>query len=96
MLKQDPKTQGPLLFARHCAACRAHLDSQGRGIAAKEASAPNLYGFGAVWIEQLLDPDGIVDPHVFGVSDRLRNGDMTGAIQKLFEDAGDEGAAAAA
>lgn len=95
LLKQDPKTQGPLLFARHCAQCHSFLDAEGRGIASDSASAPNLYGFGtAAWIDRLLDAERILDSDLFGVSERLSGGDMVGAVQGLFESAGEEGTAA--
>ena len=42
LLRNDPQTQGPLLFARHCASCHSWVDDQGRGLVASENSAPNL------------------------------------------------------
>ncbi|TXT36528.1 MAG: putative menaquinol-cytochrome c reductase cytochrome b/c subunit, partial [Planctomycetota bacterium] len=56
LLRDDPKTQGPLLFVRHCSSCHSHVNSSGHGIVASEPSAPNLHGFGtAEWISGTLD-----------------------------------------
>ena len=57
LLRNDPKTQGPQLFAQHCANCHSHADAEGNGIVSAEPSAPNLKGFASRrWIAGLLDP----------------------------------------
>lgn len=83
LLRNDPQTQGPLLFARHCATCHPWLDKHGQGLAASEASAPNLYGFGSrQWIEGLLDPERIASDHYFGRT-AFAEGEMVSAVQEL-------------
>ena len=49
LVRSDPKTQGPLLFAQHCASCHAHVDPQAPEAATvfAKASAANLFEFGA-------------------------------------------------
>lgn len=91
LLQEDPKTQGPVLFRRHCANCHSHTDANGDGIPAQEPSAPNLYGFGsAEWIEGMLDPERIVSKNAFGAT-AFAEGDMTGAVQDLFDGAEEDG-----
>ncbi len=89
LLRNDPKTQGPLLFRRHCASCHSHADEHGQGIVAQEASAPNLYGFGTPqWIAGLLDPDKIGSSHYFGDT-KFADGEMAGKLREMFDDAED-------
>ncbi len=85
LLRDDPKTQGPLLFTRHCASCHSHADATGRGIVATEPSAPNLHGFGtAEWISGMLDPQRIVSEHYFGRT-KFVSGDMASKVKELFD-----------
>lgn len=92
LLRGDARTQGPLLFARHCSACHNHVDANGHGIVAENPSAPNLYGFGtSSWIQGMLDPQRIVSPEVFG-NTKFKKGEMAAKIRNLFKDAGEDGA----
>ncbi|MBI3839727.1 MAG: cytochrome b N-terminal domain-containing protein [Planctomycetia bacterium] len=85
LLRNDPKTQGPLLFQRHCASCHSHADEQGQGIVSQQVSAPNLYGFGTPrWIAGLLDPDKLALPNYFG-NTKLADGEMAGKLHELFD-----------
>lgn len=89
LLRTDAKTQGPLLFAKHCAGCHEHADLDGRSLAAAETSAPSLRGFGTPeWIEGLLDPDSIGGPRYFGKT-KFADGEMVSHVQGLFADAAD-------
>ena len=89
LLRADSQTRGPLLFARHCAACHSHVPSLPGDMAAADSSAPNLYGFGSQkWIEGLLDPDAIISPQYFGKT-KFADGDMASHIKGLFADAAD-------
>lgn len=93
LLRGDARTQGPLLFARHCVACHNHVDGQGHGIVAENPSAPNLYGFGSTeWIQGMLDPERIVSPHVFG-NTKFKQGEMAAKVRSMFKKAGPDGAA---
>ncbi len=93
LLREDPKTQGPLLFARHCASCHSHADASGKGIVASEPSAPNLHGFGtADWISGTLDPQRIVSDHYFGKT-KFVAGEMVSKVNELFADIDEKDAA---
>jgi len=87
LLRDDPLTQGPLLFTVHCAACHSHLDFRGEGIRAKNPSAPNLNGFATRrWIVDLLDPAKLDGPQYFGQT-KLVDGDMTSFLKEHLTDA---------
>ena len=93
LLRHDPQTQGPRLFAKHCVSCHSHADAQGKGLTAADPSAPNLYGIGTKnWIAGFLDPQRIVSDDYFGRT-KFRDGDMVNHVQGLFSDAGEDGAA---
>jgi ubiquinol-cytochrome c reductase cytochrome b subunit len=84
LLRDDPKTQGPVLFAQHCASCHSHVDQQGEGIAATEPSASNLYGFATrAWIMGLLDAEKVNGPDYFG-NTAFADGDMVVFVQDLY------------
>lgn len=85
LLRQDPMTQGPRIFARNCKSCHEMKDATGVGIVAAEPSAPNLFGFGTTsWIAGLLDVDRISDDSYFGRS-AFKDGDMKQHLKSLFE-----------
>jgi len=67
VMRRDAKTQGPLLFAQHCASCHSYQpvdglltydEQRGQGLKPPESmSAPNLYKFGtSEWIAAFLNP----------------------------------------
>ena len=92
LLQTDPKTQGPVLFERHCATCHSHLDAQGNGIAAKKNAAPNLYGFaGRGWVAGLLDPEKVAGPEYFGHT-AFADGDMVAYVRDTLFDVEDKAA----
>jgi ubiquinol-cytochrome c reductase cytochrome b subunit len=89
LLHGDPKTRGPMLFARHCAGCHSHSDNQGNGLIATDPSAPNLLAFGnEEWIVGMLDPDLIGGPHYFGRT-KFADGEMVSHIKDLFGEGAD-------
>ena len=93
LLRGDPKVQGPLLFARHCASCHSHADPRGEGIVAAEPSAPNLFGFGTPdWIEGMLDPRAIGGANYFGHT-KFADGDMASHVREWFADVSGDDAA---
>ncbi len=66
LLRGDPKTQGPKLFARYCASCHAFQDGEETSVAG-DITAPDLKGFASrEWIAGLLDPQKIAGPDYFG------------------------------
>jgi ubiquinol-cytochrome c reductase cytochrome b subunit len=62
MMRRDPETRGPELFAERCAACHALGDEKAKG---DNVAGPDLTGFGArAWVLGVLDdPDAA---HRFG------------------------------
>jgi len=68
LLRQDPLTEGPRLFARHCASCHRYDGHDGLGIQPTEsASGADLKGFASrEWLTGLLDPERIGTSHYFG------------------------------
>jgi len=90
LLQNDPKVQGPKLFAQHCASCHPHVDAAGQGIASEDPSAPNLYGFATRdWVAGWLDPKRVGGPHYFG-NTAFANGDMVTHITMELADLSDE------
>lgn len=84
LLRDDPATQGPLLFAQHCAVCHAHVNEWDEGIRAEKPSAPNLYGFAdRQWLAGLFDPDRVAGSHYFGKT-KFAKGDMVGAVTDQY------------
>lgn len=85
LLRNDPKTQGPLIFAQNCATCHSHTNAAGQGIVADKPCAPNLFGFGSrEWIAGLLDPKQIAGEHYFG-NTKFAKSDMVGAVADAFD-----------
>jgi ubiquinol-cytochrome c reductase cytochrome b subunit len=68
LLRDDPKTQGPKLFANNCASCHRFQGHDGLGgTPADEQSAADLAGFGSrEWLAGLLDPEKVDGPDYFG------------------------------
>ncbi|MBS0261688.1 MAG: cytochrome b N-terminal domain-containing protein [Planctomycetes bacterium] len=94
LLRDDAKTQGPLLFAQHCSSCHSHADAEGRGIVAAQPSAPNLYGFGSRrWLTDFFDPEKIAGPQFFG-STKFAKSDMVKLVRRVHTEAEDDAAKA--
>lgn len=101
LLRNDPRTQGPLLFAQYCVGCHTHLDSSGEGIAATKQSAPNLAGFASRnWVADVLTPETFASPEYFGntafhasemvtagVTDHLKPGQLRQVVVALSAEA---------
>ncbi len=89
LVRQDPATQGPRLFAQHCGSCHAHVDPASPDAATilAKSSAANLHGFGtAAWMTGLLDPNQVAGPAYFGNTAHA-DGDMVGFVQGDLQDA---------
>ncbi|MEX2118307.1 MAG: cytochrome b N-terminal domain-containing protein [Pirellulales bacterium] len=81
LLRDDPKTQGPRLFARWCASCHLHDDSPE---IFGQPSAPDLTGFGTrKWIAGLVDPKQVDGPHYFG--NTSHNGENGGQMVEFIK-----------
>jgi len=68
LLRNDPLTQGPKLFARNCASCHRYDGHDGLGGQPEdEISASDLKGFASrEWLAGFLDPARIDSPHYWG------------------------------
>lgn len=84
-----PSEQAAALFGENCAVCHSYTDAQGRGIAARKPSAPNLLGFGSrAWITGLLDPNRVGTEEYFGGSAHAA-GEMVGFVHDELADLDD-------
>jgi ubiquinol-cytochrome c reductase cytochrome b subunit len=77
LLRNDPFTQGPKLFAKNCASCHRFNGGDGLGNSVKDPeSASDLAGFGSrEWLAGLLDPARITTTNYFGAT-KLKDGKM--------------------
>jgi len=68
MLRDDPPTQGPRIFAAHCASCHAYGGHDGMGgPLAEKATAADVKGFGSrEWLRAFLDPAQIETAKFWG------------------------------
>jgi ubiquinol-cytochrome c reductase cytochrome b subunit len=83
LLRQDPLTQGPKLFAKYCASCHRFDGGDGLGRPARDPeTASDLKGFGSrAWLAGLLDPNQIAGPHYFGAT-QFKDGRMAKFVKK--------------
>jgi len=82
LVRNDPLSQGPKLFAQHCAGCHAHVDpaAPDAAVVLAKASAANLHGFGtSAWMRGLLDPGQVAGPAYFG-NTAHKDGDMVNFV----------------
>ena len=89
LVRNDAFSQGPRLFAQHCASCHAHVDPSSPEAPSLEAkaSAANLHGFGtAAWVRGLLDPARVGGPGYFG-NTAHKEGDMVSFVRGDLADA---------
>jgi ubiquinol-cytochrome c reductase cytochrome b subunit len=83
MLRNDPLTQGPKLFAQKCASCHRYDGHDGTGrIPKNPQSASDLKGFATrEWLTGLLDPEKITTTNYFGATTHL-DGKMAKFLKK--------------
>lgn len=83
LLRTDPFTQGPKIFARNCASCHRYDGHDGLGGKPKdEISAADLKGFASRdWISGLLDPAKVDTPHYFGGT-KFKGGKMSEYVKE--------------
>jgi ubiquinol-cytochrome c reductase cytochrome b subunit len=84
LLRNDPKTQGPKLFARNCASCHSYAAPDANADesqTAKKPTAPNLHGFASrTWLKGFLDAKQIAGPKYFGNTSH-REGQMVDFVR---------------
>ena len=83
LLRADPLTQGPKLFAKNCASCHRFDGHDGTGKMPKDAQvAADLKGFaGREWLAGLLDPARVDSAHYFGGT-KFKDGKMVKFVKK--------------
>jgi len=83
LLRDDPLTQGPKLFARNCASCHRYGGHDGLGgVATNAPSAPDLMHFASrEWLAGLLAPEKIATSHYFGGTKHV-DGKMAKFVRK--------------
>jgi ubiquinol-cytochrome c reductase cytochrome b subunit len=83
LLREDPLTQGPKLFAQKCASCHRFGGTDGMGGISKDPqSASDLKGFASrEWLAGLLDPDKVSSTNYFGAT-KHHDGKMVKFVQK--------------
>ena len=85
LLQNDPLTQGPRLFARHCASCHRYDGHDGLGLVLTEGpSAPDLKGFASRdWVSKLLDPAHIASSNFYGGT-KFKDGKMVRFVNRTI------------
>lgn len=83
LLRNDPLTQGPKLFAKNCASCHRYDGGDGAGQQPKDdPSASDLKHFARrEWLTGLLDPQRVDGPHYFGGT-KFKEGKMVKFVKK--------------
>src|SRR5206468_1913680 len=83
LLRMDPLTQGPKIFARNCASCHRYDKHDGLGNPVADApTASDLKGFGSrEWLTRFISPEHIADPEFFGGT-KFKDGKMARFVKK--------------
>jgi ubiquinol-cytochrome c reductase cytochrome b subunit len=83
LLRNDPFTQGPKIFAKNCASCHRFEGHDGLGGQPKDPiSAADLSGFASrAWLTGLLDPTKVTSPHYFGGT-KFKEGKMVKYVRE--------------
>src|SRR5262249_30050447 len=83
LLRSDPLTQGPKLFAEKCAGCHRYNGHDGLGNPVKDLqSASDLGGFASrEWLTNLLDPEKVASTNYFGGT-KFHDGKMVKFVRK--------------
>ena len=83
LLREDPLSQGPKLFAKNCASCHRYDGHDGTGIVPKDKqSAAELKDFASrKWVSGFLNPEQIATAHYFGET-KFKDGKMVRFVQK--------------
>lgn len=87
LMRSDPATVGPVLFAQTCASCHAFSGAEGLpSFEPQQPAASNLAGFASrEWIAGLLDADKVGGPHYFGHTDHA-DGEMVNWVKDNVAD----------
>jgi ubiquinol-cytochrome c reductase cytochrome b subunit len=91
LLRHDPLTQGPRLFAQKCAGCHRYGGTDAMGLVSKDPqSAADLKGFASrEWLTGMLDPDRVSSTNYFGGT-KFHDGKMVKFVKKDIAGYSDE------
>lgn len=83
LLRNDPFTQGPKIFAKNCASCHRYDGHDGLGGQPKDKpSAADLKSFASrEWLAGLLDPEKVDSVHYFGAT-KFKEGKMVTYVKE--------------
>ena len=83
LLRNDPYTQGPKLFARNCASCHRFDGHDGLGVVTTNApTGTDLKNFAnRGWLAGLLEPNRVATAHYFGGT-KFADGKMAKFVKK--------------
>ena len=89
LLRNDAMTQGPRLFARHCASCHRYDGHNGLGAPVTDPqSAPDLKGFASRdWIAAMMDPKQVDSLKYFGPHMKAHEGKMVEFVKETVAEA---------
>jgi ubiquinol-cytochrome c reductase cytochrome b subunit len=92
LLREDPLTQGPKLFAQHCASCHRYDGHDGLGKPVSDpSSAPDLKGFASrEWLIGFMDAERITTPHYYGGTRFAERSQMVRFVQRDVADYDEE------
>ena len=92
LLENDPLTQGPKLFAQHCASCHRFDGHDGLHKPVSDPpSAPDLTGFGTrEWLTGFMDPEKILTDHYYGGTKFAERSQMVRFVQRDVAEYDDE------
>jgi len=94
LLRGDPLTRGPTLFATHCSSCHRFEGHDGTGgIPTDPPAAADLAGFGSrEWLAGLVDPEQFGTDRYFGATRHAR-GRMARVVERRIASFDEEGRA---
>jgi ubiquinol-cytochrome c reductase cytochrome b subunit len=84
LLRSDPATRGPRLFAQHCASCHRFDGHDGLGAIPRDpASAPDLKDFASrEWLTALLQTEHVDSERYFGGT-KFKDGKMARFVKRV-------------
>ncbi|HZN69448.1 MAG TPA: cytochrome b N-terminal domain-containing protein [Tepidisphaeraceae bacterium] len=88
LLRNDPFTQGPKLFARNCASCHRFNGHNGLGQPVPDPqSAPDLAHFASRdWVRDMLDPKLVDSVKFFGPEMKAHTGEMVEFVKDNMQE----------
>lgn len=92
LLRTDPLTQGPKLFAKNCASCHAYDGHDGMGHDRKdEQTASDLKGFASrEWVRGVLNAETFASKDFFGATKLIEKSKMHKFLKEDLTDLDDE------